>query len=208
VLKDFPYFPFWVFIPFMALAIAVMANGVNFTDGFDTLAVVPLITCSIFVGIIAYVSSHSLWSTYLLIPYIPKVDEILPLIGAIVGTLLSFLWFNAPPSSIIMGDSGAVGLGGTIGILFIFVKAGFYLPVVGFIFCMEFVSVMLQIGWFKATRTRIFLRAPIHHHFQFMMRKNPFYVNEFYIRSKIAWRFHIVSAILLVVGLIMFFKVR
>jgi phospho-N-acetylmuramoyl-pentapeptide-transferase len=73
---------------------------------------------------------------------------------------------------------------------------------------MEFVSVMLQIGWFKTTRTRIFLRAPIHHHFQFMMRKNPFYVNEFYIRSKIAWRFHIVSAILLVVGLIMFFKVR
>ena len=208
VLKDFPYFPFWVFIPFMALAIAVMANGVNFTDGFDTLAVVPLITCSIFVGIIAYVSSHNVWSTYLLIPYIPKVDEILPLIGAIIGTLLSFLWFNAPPSSIIMGDSGAVGLGGTIGILFIFVKAGFYLPVVGFIFCMEFVSVMLQIGWFKTTRTRIFLRAPIHHHFQFMMRKNPFYVNEFYIRSKIAWRFHIVSAILLVVGLIMFFKVR
>jgi phospho-N-acetylmuramoyl-pentapeptide-transferase len=208
VLKDFPYFPFWIFIPFMALAIAIMANGVNFTDGFDTLAVVPLITCAIFVGIIAYVSSHSLWSTYLLIPYIPKVDEILPVVGAIVGTLLSFLWFNSPPSSIIMGDSGAVGLGGIIGILFIFVKAGFYLPIVGFIFCMEFVSVVLQIGWFKASHKRIFLRAPIHHHFQFMMRKNPFYANEFFIRSKIAWRFHIISAILLVVGLIMFFKVR
>jgi phospho-N-acetylmuramoyl-pentapeptide-transferase len=208
VLKDFPYFPFWIFIPFMALAIAIMANGVNFTDGFDTLAVVPLITCSLFVGVIAYVSSHSLWSTYLLIPYIPKVDEILPVVGAIVGALLSFLWFNSPPSSIIMGDSGAVGLGGIIGILFIFVKAGFYLPIVGFIFCMEFVSVVLQIGWFKATRKRIFLRAPIHHHFQFLMRKNPFYSNEFLIRSKIAWRFHIVSAILLVVGLIMFFKVR
>jgi phospho-N-acetylmuramoyl-pentapeptide-transferase len=208
VLKDFPYFPFWVFIPFMALAIAIMANGVNFTDGFDTLAVVPIITCSIFVGIIAYVSSHSVWSSYLLIPYIPHVDEVLPLIGAIVGTLLAFLWFNAPPSSIIMGDSGAVGLGGTIGVLFVFVKAGFFLPIVGFIFLLEFTSVALQIASFKTTGKRIFLRAPIHHHFQFMMRKNPFYSNEFYIRSKITWRFHILSVILLVVGLIVFFKVR
>jgi len=208
ILKDFPYFPFWVFIPFMALAIAIMANGVNFTDGFDTLAVVPIITCSVFVGIIAYVSSHSVWSSYLLIPYIPHVDEILPLVGAIVGTLLAFLWFNSPPSSIIMGDSGAVGLGGTIGILFIFVKAAFFLPIVGFIFLLEFVSVVLQIGSFKLTGKRIFLRAPLHHHFQFQMRKNPFYTNEMNIRSKITWRFHIISVILLIIGLITFFKVR
>ena len=208
VLKDFPYFPFWVFIPFMALAIAIMANGVNFTDGFDTLAVVPIITCSLFVGIIAYVSSHSIWSSYLLIPYIPRVDEVLPLIGAIIGTLLAFLWFNSPPSSIIMGDSGAVGLGGTIGILFVFVKAGFFLPIVGFVFLLEFVSVVLQIASFKLTGKRIFLRAPLHHHFQFKMRKNPFYSNEWFIRSKITWRFHIISVILLVVGLITFFKLR
>jgi phospho-N-acetylmuramoyl-pentapeptide-transferase len=208
VLKDFPYFPFWVFIPFMALAIAIMANGVNFTDGFDTLAVVPLITCSLFVGIIAYVSSHSMWSSYLLIPYIPSVDEVLPLIGAIVGALLAFLWFNAPPSSIIMGDSGAVGLGGTIGILFVFVKAVFFLPLVGFIFLLEFISVVLQIISFKLTGKRIFLRAPLHHHFQFKMRKTPFYNNEWDIRSKITWRFHIISVILLVVGLITFFKLR
>ncbi len=208
IITNYPYFNVWIFIPFMALAIAIMANGVNFTDGFDTLAVVPLITCSVFVAIIAYVSSHSLWSSYLLIPYIPHVDEILPLVGAIVGTLLAFLWFNSPPSSIIMGDSGAVGLGGTIGILFIFVKAGFYLPLVGFIFCMEFISVVLQIASFKATGKRIFLRAPIHHHFQFMMRKNPFYSNELFIRSKITWRFHIISVILLIVSLITFFKVR
>jgi phospho-N-acetylmuramoyl-pentapeptide-transferase len=204
----FPYFSFWVFVPFMALAIAIMANGVNFTDGFDTLAVIPSITSLIFVGIIAYVSSHSLWSSYLLIPYIPHIDEILPLVGAMIGTLLAFLWFNSPPSSIIMGDSGAVGIGGTIGILFIFVKAIFFLPIVGFIFLLEFVSVVLQIASFKTTGKRIFLRAPIHHHFQFMMRKNPFYSNEFFIRSKITWRFHIISTILLVVGLIIFFKVR
>ena len=169
---------------------------------------VPIITCSVFVGIIAYVSSHSVWSSYLLIPYIPHVDEILPLVGAIVGTLLAFLWFNSPPSSIIMGDSGAVGLGGTIGILFIFVKAAFFLPIVGFIFLLEFVSVVLQIGSFKLTGKRIFLRAPLHHHFQFQMRKNPFYTNEMNIRSKITWRFHIISVILLIIGLITFFKVR
>ncbi len=206
--KDFPYLPFWVFIPFMTLVIAVMANGVNFTDGFDTLAAVPIITCLIFIGIASYVSSHVVWSKYLLIPYINGVDEILPVIGAMVGTLLSFLWFNSPPSSIIMGDSGAVGLGGTVGIMFIFVKAAFIIPIVGFIFMFEFISVVMQITSFKLTGKRIFLRAPIHHHFQFQMRKNPFYANEFYIRSKITWRFHIISVILLVIGLIIFFKVR
>jgi len=208
VSKDFPYLPFWLFIPFMTLVIAVMANGVNFTDGFDTLAAVPLITCFLFVGLIAYVSSHAVWSKYLLIPYINGVDEILPLMGAMVGTLLAFLWFNSPPSSIIMGDSGAVGLGGTIGIMFIFIKASFFLPLVGFIFLLEFISVVIQIVSFKSTGKRVFLRAPIHHHFQFLMRKNPFYAQEFYIRSKITWRFHIISVILLVVGLIIFFKVR
>jgi phospho-N-acetylmuramoyl-pentapeptide-transferase len=206
--RDFPYMPFWLFIPFMTLVIAVMANGVNFTDGFDTLAAVPLITCFLFVGVIAYVSSHAVWSKYLLIPYISGVDEILPLIGGMVGTLLAFLWFNSPPSSIIMGDSGAVGLGGTIGIMFIFIKAAFFLPLVGFIFLLEFLSVVLQIVSFRSTGKRIFLRAPIHHHFQFRMRKNPFYAQEFYIRSKITWRFHIISVILLVVSLIVFLKVR
>ncbi len=206
--RDFPYMPFWLFIPFMTLVIAVMANGVNFTDGFDTLAAVPLITCFLFVGVSAYVSSNALWSKYLLIPHIVGVDEILPVTGAMVGTLLAFLWFNAPPSSIIMGDSGAVGLGGTIGIMFIFIKAAFFLPVVGFIFLLEFLSVVLQIISFRSTGKRIFLRAPIHHHFQFRMRTNPFYATEFYIRSKITWRFHIISVILLVVGLIIFLKVR
>jgi phospho-N-acetylmuramoyl-pentapeptide-transferase len=208
VSRHFPYMPSWLFVPFMTLVIAVMANGVNFTDGFDTLAAVPLITCFLFVGVIAYVSSHAVWSKYLLIPYIAGVDEILPLIGASVGTLLAFLWFNAPPSSIIMGDSGAVGLGGTIGIMFIFIKAAFFLPLIGFIFLLEFCSVVLQIVSFKSTGKRIFLRAPIHHHFQFVMRKNPFYAQEFYIRSKITWRFHIISVILLVLGLIIFLKVR
>ncbi len=206
--KKFPYMPFWFFIPFMTLAIAIMANGVNFTDGFDTLATVPLITCSIFVGIISYISSNDVWSTYLLIPFIPGVEEVLPLTGAVIGTLLAFLWFNAPPSSIIMGDSGSVGLGGLVGILFIFIKAGFYLPILGFVFVFEFLSTFLQIGYYKLTKKRIFLCAPIHHHFQFKMRAKKFYGSEMNIKSKIAWRFHIISVVLLIVGTILFLKVR
>ncbi len=206
--KYFPYMVAWIFIPFMALVIAVMANGVNFTDGFDTLAGVPLITCLLFVGLISYVSSHAGWSSYLRIPCLPGLLELLPLIGAAVGTLLAFLWFNSPPSSIIMGDSGSIGLGGLVGILFIFVKAEWYLPIIGFIFIIEFASSFLQIGWYKLTKKRLFRMAPIHHHFQIYMREAGYYGGEMNIKSKIAWRFHILSVILLVVGVILFLKVR
>jgi phospho-N-acetylmuramoyl-pentapeptide-transferase len=206
--RHFPYMVFWLFIPFMTLMIAVLANGVNFTDGFDTLAAVPCITCLLFVGVVSFVSSNSLWSSYLLIPHINGLQELLPLIGGVIGTLLAYLWFNSPPSTIIMGDSGSVGLGGLIGILFVFTKTGFYLPIVGFIFLLEFISVFTQIGYFKLTKKRIFLMAPIHHHFQIKMRKCGAYPGEFHIKSKICWRFHILSVVLLVLGLALFLKVR
>ncbi len=208
IAKKFPYMPVILFIPFMTLAIAVMANGVNFTDGFDTLATVPLITCSLFVGVISYISSNSVWSNYLLIPHIPGVEEILPITGAVIGTMLAFLWFNSPPSSIIMGDSGSIGLGGLIGVCFIFIKAGFYLPILGFIFLLEFASTFLQIGYYKLTKKRIFLCAPIHHHFQMKMRQKGNYGNEMNIKSKITWRFHIISVLLFIIGTILFLKVR
>lgn len=207
--KTFPYMPFFLFIPFMALTIAVMANGVNFTDGIDTLSSVPLITCLIFAGVVAYISSNSVWSSYLLIPHIVGVEEILPLVGAAIGTLMAFLWFNSPPSSIIMGDSGSVGLGGLVGILFIFIKAGFYLPIVGFVFLLEFVSVVLQIGTYKITGgKRLFLMAPIHHHFQIRMHRSDSVSSGHHIKSKISWRFHVISVILLLAGLVLFLKVR
>ena len=107
-----------------------------------------------------------------------------------------------------MGDSGAIGLGGLVGILFIFIKAGFYLPILGFIFLLEFGSSLLQIGYFKLTHKRIFLRAPIHHHFQFLMRKSGIYGTDININSKITWRFHIISIILFIIGTILFLKVR
>ena len=208
ILKKYPYMPFWIFIPFMTLTIAVLANGVNFTDGFDTLATVPSITCLLFVGLISFISSNSTWSTYLLIPHIIGLQELLPLIGAVIGTLLAYLWFNSPPSTIIMGDSGAVGLGGLIGILFVFTKAGFFLPIVGFVFLLEFVSVFIQIGYYKLTKKRFFLMAPIHHHFHKKMEKSGRYSDGFQIKSKIMWRFHILSVLLLVFGLVIFLKVR
>lgn len=209
IAKIFPYLPVWLFIPYMTLTIAILANGVNFTDGFDTLATVPSITCLIFVGVISFVSSNILWSSYLLIPHISGgLQELLPLIGAVIGTLLAYLWYNSPPSTIIMGDSGSVGLGGLIGILFVFTKAGFYLPIVGFIFLLEFISVVIQIGYFKMTKKRVFLMAPIHHHFHFKMKKTGIYEGDFQIKSKIMWRFHILSVILLVLALVLFLKIR
>jgi len=132
----------------------------------------------------------------------------MPLIGAVIGTLLAYLWYNAPPSTIIMGDSGSVGLGGFIGILFIFSKSEFYLPIVAFVFMLEFVSVFLQMGYFKLTHKRIFRCAPIHHHFQYGMRESGRYGGEFQIKSKIMWRFHILSVVLLLVGLVLFLKIR
>ncbi len=200
--------PVWLFIPLMTIVIAVMANGVNFTDGFDTLTSVPLLSNFAFIAIIAYVSSRPDWSSWFLIPQIQGIQEVLPLIGAAVGVLLAFLWFNAPPSTIIMGDSGSIALGGLVGILFVFIKAEFYLPIVAFIFIVEFASSFIQIFWYKLTKTRVFRMAPIHHHYQLKMRESGLYSRENDIKSKITWRFHILSIILLFAGLFIFLKVR
>lgn len=208
ITKHLPVLPVLLFIPLMTIVIAVMANGVNFTDGFDTLSSVPILTNLTFIGIIAYVSSRPDWSNWFLIPQIQGINEILPLVGASIGVLLAFLWFNAPPSTIIMGDSGSIALGGLIGILFVFIKAEFYLPIVAFVFIVEFLSSFLQIFWYKLTKKRIFRCAPIHHHFQFIMRDSKNYSKESDIKSKLTWRFHITSTVLLIVGLILFLKVR
>lgn len=198
----------WIFIPLMTFVIASMANGVNFTDGFDTLTGVPLITNFAFVAIIAYISSRPDWSEYFLVSRINNIHEIIPMVGATVGVLLGYLWFNSPPSSIIMGDSGSIGLGGLLGIMIVFVKAEFYLPVIAFIFLIEFASSFIQIFWYKLTKTRVFRMAPIHHHYQCLMRDSGKYADEGAIKSKITWRFHIVSVLLFVVGLVLYLKVR
>lgn len=210
----FPKLPNWAFIILICFVTTSTANGANFTDGLDSLVTVPFITTCLFVGGVAYISGNSIFSEYLLLPHLPGVDELLPVTAAIIGALLAYLWYNSPPAQIYMGDGGSIGLGGAIGMMFVLVKAELFLPIVGIVFVSEALSVVIQISWFKLTRKfrkdktgqRIFLRAPLHHHFQIKL-KDQFGPSEL-VNSKVVWRFHIVSAIALIVGYLLFFKVR
>ena len=137
----------------------------------------------------------------------PGVDELLIVAGAMIGALGAYLWYNSPPAEIYMGDAGSIGFGGAIGMMFVFVKAEMFLLVVGFIFLAEALSVALQIGWFKVTGgKRLFRMAPIHHHFQKQLEAT--YRRRTDVNSKIIWRFHLVSIFALVLGFLLFFKVR
>lgn len=201
------YLPGWAFVLFMSFVVAATANGANFTDGLDSLVTVPLVTSAIFTGVVAYICGNSIWSHYLLVPHLPGVDELLIVSGAMGGALMAYLWYNAPPAEIYMGDSGSIGFGGAIGMMFVFTKTELFLLVVGFVFLAEALSVALQIGYFKATGgRRLFRMAPLHHHFQKLMEDR--YRRRSDLNSKIIWRFHLVSLFMLLLGLILFFKVR
>lgn len=210
----YPYLPNWLFILLICFITTATANGANFTDGLDTLVTVPLITTSLFAGMVAYISGNAIFSDYLLIPFIPGVDELLPICSSIIGSLLAYLWFNCPPASIYMGDSGSIGLGGAIGMMFVLIKAELFLPIVGFIFLIEALSVTLQISGFKLTRKfskdktgrRIFLRAPLHDHFKLKWKDQ--HSSALALNSKVTWRFHLVSIFAFIVGTLIFFKVR
>jgi phospho-N-acetylmuramoyl-pentapeptide-transferase len=201
------HLPSWAFVLFMSFVVAATANGANFTDGLDSLVSVPLVTSAIFTGTVAYICGNAVWSHYLLLPHLPGVDELLVVSGAMCGALMAYLWYNSPPAEIYMGDSGSIGFGGAIGMMYVFAKAELFLLVVGFVFLAEALSVALQIGWFKATKgRRLFRMAPVHHHFQKVLEDR--YRRRTDANSKIIWRFHLVSLFMLLVGLVLFFKVR
>ncbi len=210
----YPYLPNWAFIILICIVITSTANGANFTDGLDSLVSVPIITTSIFVGLVAYISGNVVLSKYFLIPHLPGVDELFPLCAAIAGGLGAYLWFNSPPAQIYLGDSGSIGFGGAIGMMFILIKAELFLPIVGFIFLSEAMSVFMQIGWFKVTRAfrsdktgqRLFLRAPVHHHFQLLWKDR--FKSKHELNSKIIWRFHLISIFSFILGILIFFKIR
>ena len=210
----YPYLPNWAFIILICIIITSTANGANFTDGLDSLVSIPIITTSLFVGLVAYISGNAVFSKYFLIPHLPGVDELFPLTAGIAGAVGAYLWYNSPPAQIYMGDSGSIGFGAAIGMMFILIKAELFLPIVGFIFLSEALSVFLQIGWFKLTKhlrsdkqgQRLFLRAPIHHHFQILW-KEKFKSNQ-ELNSKIIWRFHLISILTLLLGILIFFKIR
>jgi phospho-N-acetylmuramoyl-pentapeptide-transferase len=156
------------FLVFVSLVITGASNAVNLTDGLDGLAIGCTVIAAGALTVLTYVSSNYRWATYLEIQYIPRVGELTVFCGALVGASLGFLWYNAHPAEIFMGDVGSLSLGGTLGVIAVIIKQEILLFFVGGIFVLEAVSVILQVGSFKLRGKRIFRMAPIHHHFELM----------------------------------------
>jgi phospho-N-acetylmuramoyl-pentapeptide-transferase len=164
---------FWpiAFLPFLTFVCVVIvgsSNAVNLTDGLDGLAIGCTVIAAGALTMLTYVSSNSRWASYLEIQYIPRVGELTVFCGALVGASLGFLWYNAHPAEIFMGDVGSLSLGGTLGTIAVIIKQEILLFFVGGIFVIEALSVILQVGSFKLRGKRIFRMAPIHHHFELM----------------------------------------
>jgi|tagenome__1003787_1003787.scaffolds.fasta_scaffold20955008_2 phospho-N-acetylmuramoyl-pentapeptide-transferase len=162
---------FWplAFVPFLlfvAIVITGASNAVNLTDGLDGLAIGCTVIAAGALTVLTYVSSNYRWATYLDIAYIPRVAELTVFCGALVGASLGFLWYNAHPAEIFMGDVGSLALGGTLGLIAVIIKQEILLFFVGGVFVLEALSVILQVGSFKLRGKRIFRMAPIHHHFE------------------------------------------
>jgi phospho-N-acetylmuramoyl-pentapeptide-transferase len=185
-------FHFGLWMPLVsAFVITGAANAVNLTDGLDGLAVGPSIIAIGVFSIIVYAAGHAIFSNYLQIPHLPGIGEVTILCTAFVGACLGFLWYNAPPASIFMGDTGSLALGSFLGGLGVISKHEIVLALVGGVFVMETLSVILQVLYYKRTRKRIFLMAPIHHHFE----------KKGWSEPTIVFRFWTIALILGVLGL-------
>ena len=194
------YFPFfknliinlgWFFIPFSVFIIVGSSNAVNLTDGLDGLATVPVILVAACFAFISYVTGNIVFSQYLQIPYIEGMGEVAVFCGSIIGACIGFLWFNAPPAKIFMGDTGSLALGGSLGAIGIITKHEIVLAIIGGLFVLEAVSVIVQVISFKLTGKRVFKMAPIHHHFE----------KKGWAESTVVIRFWIISIILAMIGL-------
>ena len=167
------------------------SNAVNLTDGLDGLAIMPIVLVGGALGIFAYITGHVQFANYLAVPYIPGVEEIAVFCGALVGAGLGFLWFNAYPAQVFMGDVGSLGLGAALGVIAVLVRQELVLFIMGGVFVAETVSVILQVGSFKLTGRRIFKMAPIHHHFELKGWPEP----------RVIVRFWIITVVLVLFGL-------
>ena len=194
------YFPFfknliinlgWFFIPFSVFIIVGSSNAVNLTDGLDGLATVPVILVAACFAFISYVTGNIVFSEYLQIPYIQGMGEVSVFCGSIIGACLGFLWFNAPPAKIFMGDAGSLALGGSLGAVGIITKHEIVLAITGGLFVLEAISVIVQVISFRLTGKRVFKMAPIHHHFE----------KKGWPESTVVIRFWIISIILAMIGL-------
>ena len=191
ILKGYLFDVGWLFPIFGGFVIVAAGNCVNLTDGLDGLAIVPSMIAAGTFAIVAYLVGNSVFSSYLGINHVAGVGELTIICAAMIGAGLGFLWFNAPPAQIFMGDTGSLALGGLIGSIAVAVKQEFLLPIVGGLFVLEGVSVITQVAYFKATGKRIFLMAPIHHHFEQKGWKEP----------QIVIRFWIIAFVLALIGL-------
>ena len=173
----------WAYIAFGAFVIVAFGNAVNLTDGLDGLATMPVIIASIAFLLIAYLVGNAKFATYLGIPHVLGVGDLTVLLLAIVGAGLAFLWFNAPPAAVFMGDTGSLALGGALGAVSVATHHEFVLAIVGGIFVVEALSVIIQVLVYKRTGKRVFLMAPIHHHFEHLGWSEPTVVIRFWIIS-------------------------
>jgi phospho-N-acetylmuramoyl-pentapeptide-transferase len=184
---DLGYF----YIAFAAIVVVGASNAVNLTDGLDGLAIVPVMIAAGAFAIIAYLVGNAKFAEYLIIHFVPNAGEVAVICAAIIGGGMGFLWYNAPPAKIFMGDTGSLALGGGLGAVAVAVKHEIVLGIIGGLFVMEALSVMIQVGYFKLTKKRVFLMAPIHHHFEKLG----------WAESTVVVRFWIVAAMLALLGL-------
>jgi len=179
------------FVPFAMIVIVGAANAVNLTDGLDGLAIMPVMIASGAFGVIAYFVGNANFSEYLGLHFVPGSGEIVIFCAALIGGGLGFLWYNAPPAAVFMGDTGSLALGGALGAIAVVTKHEIVLAIVGGLFVVEALSVIIQVLYFKRTGRRVFLMAPIHHHFE----------KKGWAEPQIVIRFWIISLILALVGL-------
>ena len=191
LLKDV-LIPLGIAFPFVATLVMVgFSNAVNLTDGLDGLAIVPTIIAAGVFALIAYLVGNRVFADYLQLNFVPGVGELAIFCSALIGAGLGFLWFNAPPAAVFMGDTGSLALGGALGAVAVAVKHEIVLGIVGGLFVVETVSVIIQVAWFKCTGRRVFLMAPLHHHFE----------KKGWSEPTIVIRFWIIAMILALIGL-------
>ena len=171
----------WFYVVFGAFVIVGSGNAVNLTDGLDGLATMPVIIATVAFMVIVYLAGNAIYASYLGIPYTQGSGDLAIFCGAIVGAGLAFLWFNAPPAAVFMGDTGSLALGGALGVIAVSVHHEIVLAIIGGLFVAEALSVIIQVGYYKRTGKRIFLMAPIHHHFEQKGWSEPTVVIRFWI---------------------------
>ena len=189
--KDFAINLGWFFLPFAVFVMVGSSNAVNLTDGLDGLAIVPVMIAAGAFALIAYLVGNAVYSEYLQINPVPGAGELAVFCGALLGAGLGFLWFNAPPAMVFMGDTGSLALGGALGVMAVVTKHELVLAIIGGLFVLETVSVIVQVVSFKTTGRRVFRMAPLHHHFE----------QKGWAEPTIVIRFWIIAFLLALVGL-------